>query len=147
MFKNILKEVIIILLLLLAIVLILGIFLYDYIPTSKIVPTIETYQVPENIKNELEENINENEVQTIVTYEIDQSDLKNYEKGKDYIKGKANPFESYSSQTTNNSSQSNTVNTNKESNKNTTTSNTVANNTTNSNPNSTGNYLPDNGTK
>lgn len=141
MFKNILKEVIIILLLLVAIVLVLGIFLYDYIPTSKIVPTIETYQVPENIKNELKENINENEVQTVVTYEIDQSDLKNYEKGKDYVKGKANPFESYSSQTTNNGSQNNTVNTN------TTISNTVTNQTTNSNPNSTGNYLPDNGTK
>lgn len=145
MFKSIIKEVIIVLLLLLAIVLVLGIFLYDYMPTSKIVPTIETYQVPENIKNELEESINENEVQTIVTYEIDQSDLKNYEKGKDYIKGKANPFESYSSQTTNNSSKNNTVNTNQESNKNTTTVNTVKNNTTN--PNSTGNYLPDNGTK
>lgn len=137
MLKNILKEIIIIMLLLLAIILVLGIFLYEYIPTSKIVPKIETYQVPENIKNEIEENIDENKVQTIVTYEIDESDLKNYEKGKNYNKGKANPFEEYSSQTTNSSNVTNTVSTN----------NSVVNKTNTTNPNSVGNYLPNNGSK
>lgn len=141
MLKNILKEIIIIILLLLAIILVLGIFLYDYIPTNKIVPKIETYQVPENIKNEIEENIDENKVQTIVTYEIDESDLKNYEKGKNYNKGKANPFESYSSQSTNGNSQNNIVNTKN------TTKNTITNKVNITNSNSVGNYLPNNGTK
>lgn len=137
MLKNILKEIIIIMLLLLAIILVLGIFLYDYIPTSKIVPKIETYQVPENIKNEIEENIDENKVQTIVTYEIDKSDLKNYEKGKDYNKGKANPFESLSAQSTDEDHTKNTINT----------KNTLTNKNNTENQNTVGNYLPNNGIK
>lgn len=140
MIKNILKELVIILLLLLAIVLILGIFLYDYIPTSKIIPTIETYEVPESIKNEIIENVDEEELKTIITYEIDQSDLKNYEKGKDYIKGKANPFEAYPTKANNNST--NTVNA-KTNNSTTTTVNT----NTDINSNSIGNYLPNEGVK
>lgn len=133
MAKSIIKELIIVLLLLLAILLVLGIFLYDYIPTSKIVPKVEAYQVPNNIKQELENSVNEEEEKTTqIVYEIDGTDLKNYEKSKDYQKGKVNPF----SQTT----TENTVNTNNGG------SSTTANNT-NNNSNSVGNYLPNTGTK
>ncbi len=57
--KSIIKEFIILLLLLVAILLVLGVFLYDYIPSNKVVPTIEQYQVPSSIKNELEESVND----------------------------------------------------------------------------------------
>lgn len=138
MLKNIFKEIIIILLLLVAIVLVLGVFLYDYIPTSKVVPTIEAYQAPESIKNELEETIQENELQTIVTYEIDQTDLTMYEKGKDYNKGKANPFDATTTAPTNTGSNNNSINN---------TNSNVTNNTNTSNPEATGNYIPSTGTK
>ena len=41
MVKSIIKELIIVLLLLLAIILVLGVFLYDYMPMNKIVPKSE----------------------------------------------------------------------------------------------------------
>lgn len=140
--KKIIKEIIIVLLLLLAIILVLGVFLYDYIPTSKIVPKIEQYQVPNNIKNELENNVNDNQgSEAQIIYEIDGTDLKNAEKSKDYQKGKVNPFgqDTTGSGTTGNDNTT----TNDNSNKNT---NSTTNNST-KNPNSVGNYLPNTGTK
>jgi len=98
MVKSILKEIIIILLLLLAIVLALGVLFYDYIPANKIVPNVATYSTSESIKNELNEQITEDET-VLVTYEVTAGDLKNYEKTKDYKKGKQNPFSTYQTQT------------------------------------------------
>ena len=43
MAKNVIKEIIIILLLCLAIILILGILLYEYVPISKTVPNPVSY--------------------------------------------------------------------------------------------------------
>ena len=137
MVKSFIKEFIIILVLLLAIVLVLGIFLYDYIPTSKVIPKVEAYEAPNSIKQELQEAIEDSEKDTTqIVYEIDGTDLKNYEKSKDYQKGKVNPF----SQTT---SEDNPTN-NKPSGTN---NNSNANNGTNNNSNSVGNYLPNTGTK
>ena len=59
--KAIVKEIIIVLLLVLAILLVLGVFFYDYIPMNKVVPKIEQYEPPKNVKEELEENIEEKE--------------------------------------------------------------------------------------
>ena len=95
MFKKAFKEIVIVLLLIIAIALVLGVILYDYIPTGKIVPVIEAYEIPQNIKNEINENIQDTENETIITYTIDENDLINYEKGKDYQKGKINPFSQY----------------------------------------------------
>lgn len=129
--KSIIKEMIIVLLLLLAIILVLGIFLYDYIPTSKIVPKIEQYKVPNSIKEELQNNVNDpEEKQPQIVYEIDGKDLKNAEKSKDYQKGKVNPF---SQNIEGNTAVNNNINKN----------NTASTN----NSNSVGNYLPQTGTK
>ena len=100
MAKNVIKELIIILLLCLAIILVLGILLYGYIPTSKTVPTEVSYSTPEEVKEELiaSEGVDENEI--IMTYEIDSTDLNNYKKVQDYQPGKSNPFSSYETQTT-----------------------------------------------
>lgn len=132
--KSVMKEIIIVLLLLLAIILVLGIFLYDYIPTSKIVPKIEQYQVPNNIKEEIQNSINDTEEkQPQIVYEVNGQDLKNAEKSKDYQKGKVNPF-----------SQNNEGNTTTN-----TTENSVSKNNTvgTTSSNSVGNYLPQTGTK
>lgn len=146
MFKNVFKEIIIILLLLLAIILVLGIFLYDYIPTSKIVPTIEPYEAPASIKEELKESVDENDIQTEAIYEIDNTDLIMYEKGKDYNKGKANPFEATSTGTVTNP-DSNTTNNNSNNNQNNNENTPNNNNTNKTNPDSIGNYITNTGTK
>ncbi len=94
MIKSIIKEVIIILLLLVAIALILGIFFYDYIPTNKTVPSVQTYSTSEAIETELKEQVTEEEP-VLITYKITSDDLDGYTKTKDYKKGKVNPFSTY----------------------------------------------------
>lgn len=133
MVKSLIKELIIVLLLLLAIILVLGVFLYDYIPTTKVVPKVEQYQRTDNVQKELssQDETNEDFYGSSMVYEIDGTDLKNYEKAKDYQKGKVNPFSEDATKNTTN----------------TTNNNISSNNTTNKNTNSTGNYLPNTGTK
>lgn len=146
--KTVFKEIIIILLLVLAILLVLGVFLYDYIPMNKVVPKIEQYETPDNIKKELQESIkDEQDEMTPIVYEINNSDLKQYEKTKDYDKGKVNPFAD--STITNvideNGSTDNTNTTNNATNNNSNSNNSSATNNTQNG--SEGNYLPNKGTK
>ena len=91
MLKSVLKEIFIILLLSVAILLILGILFYDYIPINKYVPEREAYVTPENVKNELEETITESE-KIEVTYEVTDADLNIYKQTGTYTEGKPNPF-------------------------------------------------------
>lgn len=145
--KTVFKEIIIILLLVLAILLVLGVFLYDYIPMNKVVPKIEQYETPDNIKEELEESIqDEQNAMAPIVYEINNNDLKQYEKAKDYEKGKVNPFAdtTISNVIDENSTTTNT-NTSNSSNSNTNNNNSSSNNKTDSS--SEGNYLPNKGTK
>lgn len=131
--KTMIKEIIIVLLLVLAILLVLGVFLYDYIPMNKVVPKIEQYETPNNIKEELEKTVEDTQdMMTPITREINGNDLKIYEKTKDYQKGKVNPF----ADTTNTVTSSTTNQTNANENKTNTT-----------NPDEKGNYLPNTGTK
>ncbi len=140
--KTIFKEFIIVLLLILAIVLVLGIFFYDYIPMNKVVPKIEQYEPPKNVKEELEENVEEKEDEIApIVREINGSDLNLYEKTKDYQKGKVNPFADTSSGTVTGG------NTNTQNGNNTNNNNSNSTNDKNNSSNSEGNYLPSNGTK
>lgn len=95
MAKTIIKELIIVLLLCLAIILLLGIVLYEYVPIARTIPNAVSYTTPENIKQELAESSEIDESQIIMTYEVDSNDLNNYKKIQDYKPGKANPFSSY----------------------------------------------------
>ena len=90
--KNILKEISLFVLIIAAIILVLGVLLYDYIPTSKVVPTTISYQTPENLKAEIEETVQEDSAQVIVSYEIDGTDLNKYQEMSSYVPGKQNPF-------------------------------------------------------
>ena len=141
MAKNIVKEIIIILLLCLAIILILGILLYEYAPMSKTVPNPVSYTTPEEVQQELSSSSDVDNSQIIMTYEVDSTDLNNYERINDYQPGKANPFSSYATSgenTTTSGSSTGGSNTSSGS----TTSNTTSNTTT-----SGGEYFQDKGTK
>ena len=138
MVKSIIKEIIIVLLLLIAIILALGVLFYEYIPSNKTVPSVATYTTSQSVKDELNEQVTEDET-VLVTYEITESDLKTYEK----TNGKANPFSTYENETPdeNNVTNTNSINTN-------TQSNNAGSSNSNSNSNSSNNTFYNNtGTK
>lgn len=162
MAKNLFKEIIIALLLCLAIILLLGILLYDYVPATKTVPNPVSYQTPDSVKQELAESTTINEEQVIMTYEVDSTDLNNYKRIQNYKPGKANPFSSYettetsgTNTTTNNASQGGTNASNGASNNSTSgmtsssTTNTTSGNgtTTQENNTSGGTFFPYKGIK
>ena len=82
MSKSIIKEIIIILLLCLAIIVVLGLLLYDYVPMAKVVPEPVSYTTPEDVKEELVQAGEIDDNQVIMTYEVNSSDLNNYERIK-----------------------------------------------------------------
>lgn len=152
MAKNIIKEIIIMLLLCLAIILILGVILYEYVPSNKILPEEVSYVTPQNIKEELNSSNSVEEDKVILTYEIDESDLANYQRIKDYKPGKVNPFSTCEEKTEENQSQNgqNTTNNNSGSTNSDNSSSTggnTQNSVQNSNTSSEGTYFPDKGTK
>lgn len=144
MVKSILKEVFIILLLSIAILLILGILFYEYIPINRVIPEAEAYTTPENVLQELNENITESSEKVEVTYEVTDADLNIYKQTGSYTEGKANPFALEETTNTNTNSNGNgTTNTNNNSNTNENTSNgqeTI-------DENSTGTFFNDEGIK
>lgn len=148
MAKNIIKEIIIILLLTLAIILVLGVLLYGYVPANKMIPEKVSYTTPEQVKTELEADVNESDDELYIDYHIDSTQLNNYKKIQEYVPGKKNPFASLenenSSSNTTTCTTTGTIQNNVSNSKNITSSNgTQTNSTTEEN---TG-YLPDKGTK
>ena len=134
---------IIILLLCLAIILILGILLYKYVPVSKVLPEEVSYTTPENIQKEITQT---EELQPVTyTYEVNSQDLNNYKRVQDYQPGKANPFSEINSSQSGSSTTASGQNTTSGS-SNTQNSNTNSNTTNNDTDTSTG-YYPDKGTK
>lgn len=151
MAKNIIKEIIIMLLLCLAIILILGVLLYEYVPSNKILPEEVSYVTPQNVKEELKTTEGVEEDKVILTYEIDETDLANYQRVKDYKPGKTNPFSTYEEPKVENQEQNgqNTTNNNGVNNGNSTSENTTSvttQNNSNTSSNNTG-YFQDKGTK
>ena len=160
MTKTILKEIIIVLLLCLAIILVLGILLYDYVPMSKTVPNQVAYTTPEDVKQELLESGTLDESEVIMTYEVNNDDLNNYRRVKDYKPGKANPFSSYETpvaeNTTNSTNGTSTTGTATSGNGTTTGSgnggsttseSSTTSNSTSENTSSGGHFFQDKGTK
>lgn len=107
MTKSIFKEIIIVLLLCLAIILVLGIILYEYVPISKTVPSEVAYTTPEEVQQELIAAGDVDESEIVMTYEVNSDDLNTYRRIQDYKPGKANPFSSYQASTE--SSEGNTT--------------------------------------
>lgn len=95
--KSVFKEVIIALLLCLLIMLVFAIVLYKYVPSNskKALPSQVSYATPKDVSQELiSSSADEDEV--IMTYEVQPSDMTNYERIRDYNPGKANPFQTLS---------------------------------------------------
>ena len=96
MAKVIIRETIIALLVCLAVLIILSVVLYNYIPSNKIVPESVEYTPSKEIKSQLDSAVEDNSDEIIMTYEITATDLDNFEKTNEYNPGKANPFSAYS---------------------------------------------------
>lgn len=100
--SKIVKEIIIMLLICLAIMLLLAIGLYQWIPNRKIIPEIEVYAASEEVKDLLEDDIREraeNNGNPILTYsssdesiEVTSKDLSDYQSNYNYVPGKSHPF-------------------------------------------------------
>ena len=97
---RILKEIFIIILLALAIVLILGVLFYNYIPTNKLLPGQVAYTPTKEVKELKEQAEAEENMQKVnIVYEVDASDLKVYQNSGSYNPGKVNPFANTSEDT------------------------------------------------
>lgn len=95
MIKSVIKETCIMLLLCVAIVLVLGVVFYDYIPANKTIPNkLATYSTPENVKQEIEQEVEGTEFnkQENLTYDITGADLDMFEKTNSFVSGKPDPF-------------------------------------------------------
>lgn len=100
---KVVKEIIIILLMCLAIMLILAVALYQYLPSRKEVPAIQKYSTTEEIQDLLEDDIMaraESEAEPELRYNVTSSDLNKYQVTEDYVPGKLHPFAEYSGSST-----------------------------------------------
>lgn len=133
--KEVIKNIGIGILVIIAIILLITIICYNKISIGRLIPTVETYELSEEMKNELATEQADENSEIITTYELDASDLKSYEKTKEYNKGKKNPFAAEETSTNENSSND----TNTTQNNDTTVENTVSS--------SSSNFYEDDGTK
>ena len=150
MAKNVIKEIIIMLLLCLAIILILGVLLYEYVPSNKIIPEEVSYTTPEEVKEELSKGENVEDEQVILTYSIDATDLNNYERINSYVPGKTNPFSSYDTSSTSgeeNNSNGSTSGSNSNANSSSSSSSNNSGSSSSSTDDTNTGYFPDKGTK
>ena len=95
MAKKFIKEMMIMLLICLAIILILGVLLYEYVPSNKIILEEVSYTTPTAVQEELSKGENVENDEIILTYSVDSTDLDNYERINTYVPGKPNPFSPY----------------------------------------------------
>lgn len=148
MVKSVIKELILVLLLCLAVILVLGILLYKYVPLAKTLPSEVSYTIPGETKEELAASEHIEDSQIVMTYEVNASDLNNYQRIQDYKPGKANPFAAYE-QAGENAGNANSGNGNGTSNNNVGTSGATSNeNTSGSNTSSSGGqFFQNTGTK
>ncbi|MCI9063739.1 MAG: hypothetical protein HFJ17_03965 [Clostridia bacterium] len=92
---KVIKEIIIMLLVSLITMLAFAIILYEYIPNRKVVAEVSKYSTAPETETLLADNIDSNENEVVLTYEVSSKDLSTYQVKNEYVPGKANPFESY----------------------------------------------------
>ena len=107
MVKSILKEILIILLVCVAIVLLMAVIFYNYIPTNKVIPAkVTAYQLPQNVEEIINETTIDSYNSSSINYTIDNADLSKYQATQSYNPGKADPF-SASTEDTNSTTNNN----------------------------------------
>lgn len=100
MAKTILKEILIILLVCVAIVLLMAVIFYNYIPTNKVIPAkVTAYQLPQNVEEIINETTIDSYNSSSINYTIDNADLSKYQATQSYNPGKADPFSAASEET------------------------------------------------
>ena len=90
--KNMIKDIGISLLIVTAISLVTMILFYNKISLGRVLPTVEEYQLSEEMQNEIDIEEKNETMEVVKTYKIKGSDLNKYEKTKEYNKGKKDPF-------------------------------------------------------
>ena len=92
--KGVLRQVLITILVLIALILVLAIIFYQFLPTNKIVPVkVTEYKTPESVSQEINDNTSEQEFSSVnELLEITDSDLSKYKSTKSYNPGKSDPF-------------------------------------------------------
>ena len=91
--KTIFKEILLTLLVIVAIILVLAVVFYQYIPTNRAIPSkVTAYQASEEVSKEISEDANSELVEQHQTYEITDEDLSMYKKIDSYRPGKVDPF-------------------------------------------------------
>ena len=74
---------------------------------SKLLTAKEAYETPNNVKEEINEQITEIE-KTEISYEVTEKDLKLYKQTSSYKPGKPDPFAELTNETTNTTGNNNT---------------------------------------
>ena len=92
MAKIVIRETIIALLVCLAVLLILSVALYNYIPSNKVVPESVQYSPRKQIQTQLNAEVESNSDEILMTYEVTASELDHFEQTDEYNPGKVNPF-------------------------------------------------------
>lgn len=137
MTKTVIREIIIALLICLALLLILSVLFYNYIPANKVIPEAVQYAPSKDVQTQLNSSVNDNSNEILKTYEITAQELENYQKTNEYKPGKANPFADISDTPETNEGDSQSVTTNPGNSGNTNNSGTTSNGSSN-NSNSSG---------
>ena len=91
--KSIFKEILLTLLVIVAVVLVLAVIFYQYIPSNRVIPSkVTAYQASEEVAKEIEQDSNAELVEQQRTYEVTDEDLLMYKKIDSYRPGKVDPF-------------------------------------------------------
>ena len=108
--KVIFKEILLTLLIIVAIVLILAVVFYQFIPSNRVIPSkVTAYQATEEVLKEIEEDVTSELPEQQRTYEITDEDLSLYKKIDSYRPGKVDPFAEVSENTIGEESGGNTL--------------------------------------
>lgn len=105
--KIVFRETIIALLVSIAVLLILSVVLYNYMPSNKVIPETVEYTPTKEIQEQLNAEVDEAQ-DTTEPYKVTANDLENYEKTNEYNPGKANPFAAASEPSTGGTTGGNT---------------------------------------
>ena len=104
--KNVFKEILITLLIVVAVVLVLAVVFYQYIPSNRVIPSkVTAYQASEEVAKEIDEQENAELMEQQRTYEITDADLSMYKQNDSYRPGKVDPFAAASSSAVGGSSE------------------------------------------
>ena len=98
--KSIIKEILLTLLVTVAVVLVLAVIFYQYIPSNRVIPSkVTAYQASEEVSEEIDQDSSSEIAGQNQTYEVTDEDLLMYKRIDSYRPGKVDPFAASSAST------------------------------------------------